>query len=118
MKYMNFKEFYDRLVEYADLMNLGLSNVEVHKFVFVNLKPIANSKRVFWHFISIRYTQMNFHEIGYLDEFMNWYYQEFNDDVIPEWILDKIKENYPKALKTIKFEQLQNKYEKIQEDFK
>lgn len=118
MKYMNFKEFYDRLCEYCDQMQLGIRNTDLHRFAYINLIPFVNDCTPFHEFITLRFTQMNYHEIGYIDEFMEWHYHEFHDDVIPEWILDRIKDNYPKAAKTIKFDKIKIKYEKLQEDFK
>lgn len=124
---MNYKEFYDRMNEFADLMGLGIRHTKENVFVYVNLFPLEidfgkypsrpEYKRL-WEFVSVRFTQTNFHEIGYVDRNLEWHFKEFNDNVIPERIIDEIKNNYADVLIAIKSIPLQKKLENIKKDFK
>ena len=125
---MNYQEFYDKMGEFADLMGLGIRHTKVNVFVYVNLFPLnieqgrypgrpEDFKRL-WEFVSVRFTKMNFHEIGYVDRNLEWHFKEFNDNVIPERILDEIKSNYADVLVAIKSIPLQKKLENIKKDFK
>jgi len=124
---MNYQEFYDGMNEFADLMGLGIRHTKEDVFVYINLFPLEiefgkypgrqeDFKRL-WVFVSVRFTQPNFHEIGYVDRNLEWHYKEFNDNVIPERILDAIKNNYADALVAIKSIPLQKKLESIKKDF-
>lgn len=92
-------------------------------FVYVNLFPLnieLPDRPVFkrlWEFVSVRSTQTNFHEIGYMDRNLEWHFKEFNDNVIPERILDEIKNNYADVLIAIKSISIQNKLKSINKDF-
>lgn len=125
---MNYKEFYDKMGEFADLMGLGIRHTKENVFVYVNLFPLnielgklpgrpEDLKRL-WEFVSVRFTQTNFHEIGYVDRNLEWHFKEFNDNVIPERIIDEIKNNYADVLIAIKSIPLQKKLENIKKDFK
>lgn len=125
---MNYQEFYDKMGEFADLMWLGIRHTKKDVFVYVNLFPLnielgkypgrpEDFKRL-WEFVSVRFTQMNFHEIGYMDRNLEWHFKEFNDNVIPENILDAIKSNFADVLVAIKSIPLQKKLENIKKDFK
>lgn len=108
---MTYQEFYDGMNEFADLMGLGIRHTKEDVFVYINLFPLEiefgkyqgrpDYKRL-WEFVSVRFTQPNFHEIGYVDKNLEWHFKEFNDNVIPEQILDAIKNNYADALVAIK----------------
>lgn len=124
---MNYQEFYDKMGEFADLMGLGIRHTKEDVFVYVNLFPLnielgqlpgrpEDFKRL-WEFVSVRFTQTNFHEIGYVDRNLEWHFKEFNDNVIPERILDEIKNNYADVLIAIKSIPLQKKLESIKKDF-
>ena len=124
---MTYQEFYDKMGEFADLMGLGIRHTKEDVFVYINLFPLEiefgkypgrpEYKRL-WEFVSVRLTQPNFHEIGYVDRNLEWHFKEFNDNVIPERILDAIKNNYADALVAIKSIPLQKKLESIKKDFK
>ena len=125
---MTYQEFYDRMNEFADLMGLGIRHTKENVFVYVNLFTLnielgkfpgrpEDVKRL-WEFVSVRFTQTNFHEIGYVDRNLEWHFKEFNDNVIPERILDEIKNNYTDVLVAIKSIPLQKKLESIKKDFK
>lgn len=125
---MNYQEFYDKMGEFADTMGLGIRHTKEDVFVYVNLFPLnielgkypgrpEDFKRL-WEFVSVRFTQTNFHEIGYVDKNLEWHFKEFNDNVIPERILDAIKSNYADVLIAIKSIPLQKKLENIKKDFK
>ena len=124
---MTYQEFYDRMNEFADLMGLGIRHTKENVFVYVNLFTLnielgkfpgrpEDVKRL-WEFVSVRFTQSNFHEIGYVDRNLEWHFKEFNDNVIPERILDEIKNNYSDVLVAIKSIPLQKKLESIKKDF-
>lgn len=124
---MTYQEFYDRMNEFADLMGLGIRHTKENVFVYVNLFTLnielgkfpgrpEDVKRL-WEFVSVRFTQTNFHEIGYVDRNLEWHFKEFNDNVIPERILDEIKNNYSDVLVAIKSIPLQKKLESIKKDF-
>ncbi|MBO7696434.1 MAG: hypothetical protein J6T10_27665 [Methanobrevibacter sp.] len=124
---MNYQDFYDKMGEFADLMCLGIRNTKKDVFVYVNLFPLnielgkfpgrpEDCKRL-WEFVSVRFTHTNFHEIGYMDRNLDWHFKEFNDNVIPERILDEIKNNYAEVLIAIKSITLQNKLKSINKDF-
>ena len=125
---MNYQEFYDKMGEFADLMDLGIRHTKEDVFVYVNLFPLKielgkypgrqEDFKHLWEFVSVRYTQTNFHEIGYVDRNLEWHFKEFNDNVIPERILDEIKNNYADVLIAIKSIPLQKKLESIKKDFK
>lgn len=124
---MNYQDFYDKMGEFADLMCLGIRNTQKDVFVYVNLFQLnielgkfpgrpADFKSL-WEFVSVRSTQTNFHEIGYMDRNLEWHFKEFNDNVIPERILDEIKNNYAEVLIAIKSIPIQNKLKSINKDF-
>lgn len=124
---MTYQEFYDRMNEFADLMGLGIRHTKENVFVYVNLFSLnielgkfpgrpEDVKRL-WEFVSVRFTQTNFHEICYVDRNLEWHFKEFNDNVIPERILDEIKNNYSDVLVAIKSIPLQKKLESIKKDF-
>lgn len=125
---MNYQEFYDKMGEFADLMDLGIRHTTENVFVYVNLFPLKielgkypgrqEDFKHLWEFVSDRFTQPNFHEIGYVDRNMEWHFKEFNDNVIPERILEEIKNNYADVLVAIKSIPLQKKLESIKKDFK
>lgn len=125
---MTYQEFYDKMGEFADLMGLGIRHTTEKVFVYVNLFPLNIELGKFpgrpedfkhlWEFVSVRYIQPNFHEIGYVDRNLDWHFKEFNDNVIPERILDEIKSNYSDVLIAIKSIPLQKKLESIKKDFK
>lgn len=125
---MNYQEFYDKMGEFADLMDLGIRHTTENVFVYVNLFPLKIEQGKYpgrqedfkhlWEFVSVRYTQPNFHEIGYVDRNLEWHFKEFNDNVIPERILEEIKNNYADILVAIKSIPLQKKLESIKKDFK
>lgn len=125
---MNYQEFYEQMNEFADMIGLGIRHTKENVFVYVNLFPLnielgklpgrpEDFKRL-WEFVSVRFTQPNFHEIGYMDRNLEWHFKEFNDNVIPERILDEIKNNYTDVLIAIKSIPLQKKLESIKKDFK
>ena len=125
---MTYNEFYDRMNEFGDLMGLGIRHTKKDVFAYVNLftlnidfgKVPVSPKDIksLWEFVIVRFTQPNFHEIGYVDRNLEWHFKEFNDNVIPERILDEIKNNYSDVLMAIKSIPLQNKLESIKKDFK
>lgn len=125
---MTYNEFYDRMNEFGDLMGLGIRHTKKDVFAYVNLftlnidfgKVPVRPKDIksLWEFVIVRFTQPNFHEIGYVDRNLEWHFKEFNDNVIPERILDEIKNNYSDVLMSIKSIPLQNKLESIKKDFK
>ena len=124
---MNYQEFYHRMNEFADLMGLGIRHTKKDVFAYVNLftlnidfgKVPVRPKDIksLWEFVIVRFTQPNFHEIGYVDRNLEWHFKEFNDNVIPERILDEIKNNYSDVLMAIKSIPLQKKLESIKKDF-
>lgn len=124
---MNYQEFYHRMNEFADLMGLGIRHTKKDVFAYVNLftlnldfgKAPVRPKDIksLWEFVIVRFTQPNFHEIGYVDRNLEWHFKEFNDNVIPERILDEIKNNYSDVLMAIKSIPLQKKLESIKKDF-
>ena len=124
---MNYQEFYERMGEFADQMDLGIRHTRVNVFAYVNLFPLKIEQgkypgrpedfKQLWEFVSVRFTQPNFHEIGYMDKNLEWHFKEFNDNVIPERILDEIKNNYADVLIAIKSIPLQKKLESIKKDF-
>lgn len=125
---MTYNEFYDRMNEFGDLMGLGIRHTKKDVFAYVNLftlnidfgKVPVRPKDIksLWEFVIVRFTQPNFHEIGYVDRNLECHFKEFNDNVIPERILDEIKNNYSDVLMAIKSIPLQNKLESIKKDFK
>ena len=115
---MNYQEFYHRMNEFADLMGLGIRHTKVNVFCYVSkFTDSPEYVKRLWEFVSVRYTRQNFHEIGYVDRNLEWHFKEFNDNVIPERILEEIKSNYADALVAIKSIQLQKKLESIKKDF-
>lgn len=124
---MYYQEFYDKMNEFADLMGLGIRHTKKDVFAYVNLftlnidfgKVPVRPKDIksLWEFVIVRFTQPNFHEIGYVDRNLEWHFKEFNDNVIPERILDEIKNNYSDVLMAIKSIPLQKKLESIKKDF-
>lgn len=125
---MNYQEFYDRMNEFGDLMGFGIRHTKKDVFAYVNLFTLnidfgkvpvrPEDVKSLWEFVIVRFTQPNFHEIGYVDRNLEWHFKEFNDNVIPERILDEIKNNYSDVLMAIKSIPLQNKLESIKKDFK
>lgn len=93
-------------------VNLFTLNIDFGK-VPVRPKDIKS----LWEFVIVRFTQPNFHEIGYVDRNLEWHFKEFNDNVIPERILDEIKNNYSDVLMAIKSIPLQKKLKSIKKDF-
>lgn len=126
MSVISFGEFIDRLNEYAEQMNLGIRHTNKGVFSYVNLYPLSinlstnpghkNIKSI-WEFVKVIYTQPNSHIISYIDENLLWNSFEYNDAAFPEWLLDKIKEQYPKAVQACKLSKLKHKLEEIEKDF-
>ncbi len=95
---MTYQEFYEKMNEFADLIGLGIRHTKEDVFVYINLFPLEiefgkypgrHEYKRLWEFVSVRFTQPNFHEIGYVDRNLEWHFREFNDNVIPERILGR-----------------------------
>lgn len=127
MSIISFNEFIDRLNEYADKMHLGIRHTNKGVYGYVNLYPMVidistnpgyKNIKFIWEFIKVINTQPNFHIVSYVDENLLWKSCEYNDAAFPVWLLDKIKEQYPKAVKARKMQKLKPKLEEIEKDFK
>ena len=114
MSVISLNEFIDRLNDFGDQMNLGISHIGKGEFCYVNLYPINNFR---YKFIKIKYTKEFHHSISYLDQYLLWIEKEFNDSSIPETLLDTIKEQYLKAAANYKSIPYRKRLKEIEKDF-